>query len=63
MSSSVSKIYLVAAPTTKAFTLQCLVIVKAFTAREMENDDDYSSGDTFFLPASAERPKSRLEQL
>ena len=35
----------------------------AFTAREMENDADYSSGDTFFLPASAERPKSRLEQI
>ena len=35
----------------------------AFTAREMEDDDDYSSGDTFFLPASAERPKSRLEQI
>ena len=35
----------------------------AFTAREMEDDDDYSSGDTFFLPASAERPKSKLEQI
>ena len=27
----------------------------AFTAREMEDDDDYSSGDTFFLSASAEK--------
>ena len=35
----------------------------AFTAREMEDDDDYSSGDTFFLYASEDKPRTKLEQL
>ena len=34
----------------------------AFTAREMQDDDDYSSGDTFFLPAG-EEPSTKLERL